>query len=167
MADETQHVQQISRENRMIYHLPFMIKAVEVVLAVFAIGLIVDPMNSFQRILIKSHFKLDDAAIIYISIAGYIIINSLFIICHLLGDRIPKRTLILFASMGALLHVVAGAVIVYDWRKPMGPYYNNELYPSKQYLDMFISGAVFTFVDALVFVIEIVFIIRTSTKSVE
>lgn len=58
----------------------------------FAIGLVVDPLNSFQKIMIRMHFKLDDAAIIYITIAGYLMINTLFIICQLLGDRIPKRT---------------------------------------------------------------------------
>ena len=58
----------------------------------FAIGLIVDPLNSFQRLSIRTHFKLDDAAIIYITVAGFLIINALFIICQLMGDRIPKRT---------------------------------------------------------------------------
>ena len=167
MADENQQEQRVSEERRIIRLIPFIMKIIEVVLAVLAIGLIVDPLNSFQKILIKSQFKLDDAAIIYITIAGFLIINTLFIICHLLGDKIPKRTLILFSSVGALLHIVAGGVIVYDWKKTMRPYYsNNELYPSKQYMDMFISGAVFTFLNALVFIIEVVFIIRNSTKTV-
>ncbi|XP_015439247.1 PREDICTED: uncharacterized protein LOC107194183 [Dufourea novaeangliae] len=166
MADEGQQEQRLPKERKMIGHLPFLMKILEVILSVFAIGLIVDPLNSFQRILIRSKFKLDDAAIIYISIAGYIIINTLFIICHFLGDRIPKRTLIIFTSVGALLHIVAGSVIVYNWNKIMGPYYNNnEFYPSKQYMDMFISGAVFTFVNALVFIVDIVLTIRYSGKN--
>ena len=167
MADDSQQEQHSPKERKVVRHLPFLIKILEIILAVVAIGLIVDPMNSFHKILNRSKFKLDDAAIIYISIAGFIIINTLFIISHCLGDRIPKRTLILFGSVGALLHIVAGSVIVYNWRKILGPFYNsnNELYPSKQYMDMFISGAVFTFVDALVFVIEIIVIIRCSPKS--
>ncbi|XP_076656935.1 uncharacterized protein LOC143361436 [Halictus rubicundus] len=168
MADESQQEQHASNERKIIRHIPFIIKIVEVILAVFAIGLVVDPMNSFQRILIRTKFKLDDAAIIYITIAGYVIINSILLISHFLGDRIPKRTLVLFSSLGALLHVVAGSVIVYNWRKIQGPYYNNnEFYPSKQYMDMFISGAVFTFVDALVFVLEVVVIVRSATKSTQ
>lgn len=166
MADDSQQDQHAPKERKVVRHLPFLIKILEIILAVVAIGLIVDPMNSFQKIQIRTRFKLDDAAIIYISIAGFMIINTLFIISHCLGDRIPKRTLILFGSVGALLHVVAGSVIVYNWRKILGPYYtNNEFYPSKQYMDMFISGAVFTFVDALVFVVEIIVIIRCSPKS--
>ncbi|XP_053975165.1 uncharacterized protein LOC128874411 [Hylaeus volcanicus] len=168
MADENPQDQRVPKERKIIRHLPFIMKIVEVVLSVFAIGLLVDPLNSFQRILIRSRFKLDDAAIIYTTIAGYIIINSLFIICHFLGDRIPKRTLIMFASVGALLHIVAGSVIVYNWRKIVGPYYsNNEFYPSKQYMDMFISAAVFTFVNALVFIVEVILTIRYSSKNSE
>lgn len=68
------------------------------IVAVFAIGLAVDPMNSFQRIFNRPRFKLDDAATIYISVAGYILINSLFVISHLLGDRIPKRTVMLLLN---------------------------------------------------------------------
>jgi len=65
------------------------------ILATFAIGLAVDPMNSFQRIFNKPRFKLDDAATIYVTVAGYILINALFVISHMLGDRVPKRTVML------------------------------------------------------------------------
>lgn len=169
MADESQQESQPAhKERKIMNYLPFSLKILEIILAVFSIGLIVDPLNSFQKFLIKSHFKLDDAAIIYITIAGYIIINTLFIICQILGDRIPKRTLVIFSSVGALLHIVAGSVIVYNWRKILGPYYNNnEFYPSKQYMDMFISGAVFTFANAVVFILEVFFIIKFSSKSTE
>lgn len=77
--------------NIYIFYVTYVLQIV----AVFAIGLAVDPMNSFQRIFNRSRFKLDDAATIYITIAGYILINTLFVISHLLGDRIPKRTVII------------------------------------------------------------------------
>ncbi|KAK9307417.1 hypothetical protein QLX08_002229 [Tetragonisca angustula] len=165
MADESQQESQPApKERKLMRHMPLLMKVLEVVLAVFAIGLIVDPLNSFQRLSIRTHFKLDDAAIIYITVAGFLIINALFIICQLMGDRIPKRTLIVFSSVGALLHIVAGSIIVYNWRKILGPYYNNNgYYPSKQYMDMFISGAVFTFVNAVVFFLEVFFIIYSKS----
>lgn len=62
------------------------------IVATFAIGLSVDPMNSFQRIFNRPRFKLDDAATIYVTVAGYILINALFVLSHMLGDRVPKRT---------------------------------------------------------------------------
>lgn len=165
MADEDQQSGPVRGEQKMMGYAPIMMKVFEVIFAVFAIGLVADPLKSFQKILIRTHFKLDDAAIIYISLGGYVIINTMFIICQIMGDQIPKRTLIMFSALGALLHVVAGSVIVYNWKKIMDPYFNNEIYPSKQYMDMFISGAVFTFVDAVIFILEIFIIIKISTKT--
>lgn len=90
------------------------------------------------------------------SISSHVIIDLLWL------------QLVIFSSVGALLHIVAGSVIVYNWRKILGPYYNNnEFYPSKQYMDMFISGAVFTFANAVVFILEVFFIIKFSSKSTE
>lgn len=69
----------------------------------------------------------------------------------------------MFAAVGAFMHVVAGSLMVHNWRQMIGPYnyvYNNEIYPSKQYTDMLISAAVFTFVNAVVFVAEIIAVIR-------
>lgn len=170
MADEGHQNQPATKQRKLHEHIPCAAKILEVVLAIFAIGLIVDPLNSFQWIFNKPRFKLDDAAVIYVSIAGYVLINTLFIISHLLGDRVPKRTLILFTSVGAFLHIVAGSLLVHNWRMIHGPYYqiyNNEIYPSKQYMDMLISGAVFTFVNAAVFVVDILLIIKFSTRSVD
>ncbi|XP_032669606.1 uncharacterized protein LOC116843349 [Odontomachus brunneus] len=166
MADESQQrPQPTAKSHKILSHLPIAIKVLEVIVAIFAIGLAVDPMNSFQRIFNKPRFKLDDAATIYITVAGYILINTLFILGHMLGDRVPKRTLLMFASVGALMHVVAGSLMVHNWRNLNGRYFyahNNEIHPSKQYMDMLISAAVFTFVNAVVFIAEIIAILRYS-----
>ncbi|KOC61030.1 hypothetical protein WH47_04295, partial [Habropoda laboriosa] len=76
------------------------------ILAVLVIGLIVDPLNSYQKILIRTHFKLDDAAIIYVTVAGYLIINSLFVICHFMGDQIPKRTLVVLLIFVLVVYTI-------------------------------------------------------------
>ncbi|XP_012532785.2 uncharacterized protein LOC105834669 [Monomorium pharaonis] len=167
MADEAQQSQQpTTKRHKVLSHLPIAIKVLEVILSIFATGLVVDPMNSFQRIFNnRPRFKLDDAATIYVTIAGYILINALFIISHALGDRVPKRTLLMFASVGGFMHVVAGSLIVHNWRHMNGHYYyvhNNEIHPSKMYMDMLISSAVFTFVNAVAFVAEIIAIVRYS-----
>lgn len=165
MADEDQQSQRPAPKHKILSHLPVVIKIIEVIVAIFAIGLAVDPMNSFQRIFNRPRFKLDDAATIYVTVAGYILINALFIISHMLGDRVPKRTLLMFASVGAFMHVVAGSLMVHNWRQMNGPYYyvyNNEIHASKQYMDMLISAAVFTFVNAVVFIAEMIAVIRYS-----
>lgn len=167
MADEAQRTPEVPKESKISKHITVSFKVVEIILSIFAIGLIVDPLNSFQNIFNKQRFKLDDAAFIYVTVAGYVMINTLFIICHLLGDRLPKRTMILFASLGAILHIVAGSLIVHNWRTIQRPYYslNNEIYPSKQYMDMLISSAVFVFLNALAFVAEVFLILKYSTKT--
>ncbi|KAI4498591.1 hypothetical protein M0802_006297 [Mischocyttarus mexicanus] len=167
MADETQRTPEVPKETKISKHIPIAFKVVEIILSIFAIGLLVDPLNSLQKVFNKPRFKLDDAAFIYVTVAGYVMINTLFIICHLLGDRLPKRTMILFASLGAILHIVAGSLVVHNWRTIQRPYYavNNEIYPSKQYMDMLISSAVFIFVNALAFVAEVFLILKYSTKT--
>ncbi|XP_012269024.1 uncharacterized protein LOC105693574 [Athalia rosae] len=159
MADDpvTDHHQE-SREKTSVEVIPLLIKIVEVVLAIFAIGLVVDPFNSFQKIYNKPQTKLDDIAIVYVTIAGYILINMVIIIGYVMGDRMPKKTALLFSSVGAILFIVAGSVIVHDWRKLRGSYVqisNNAIYPSKQFMEMLISGGVFAFVDAAVFVVDV------------
>jgi len=76
------------------------------IVAIFAIGLAVDPMNSFQRVFNKPRFKLDDAATIYITVAGYILINTLFILSHMLGDRVPKRTVVSASESSVKLQTI-------------------------------------------------------------
>lgn len=168
MADETQRAPQVPKENKFLKHTTILFKVIEIILSIFAIGLMVDPLNSFQRIFNKSRFKLDDAAFIYVTVAGYVMINTVFIISHLLGDRLPKRTMILFSSLGTILHIVAGSLIIHNWRNISRPHYhlqNNELYPSKQYMDMLLSSAVFVFLNVLAFVGEIFFTLKYSSKT--
>lgn len=71
----------------------------------------------------------------------------------------------MFAAVGAFMHVVAGSLMVHNWRKMNNSYYfahNNEIHPSKQYMDMLISAAIFTFVNAALFVAELIAVIRYS-----
>ncbi|XP_043281947.1 uncharacterized protein [Venturia canescens] len=165
MADEALPTPTAVKERSGISVTPIMAKILEVILAIFIIGLIVDPLNSFRRIVNRPYLKLDDVAIIYITVAGYLIINTLFIISHALGDKIPKRMSIMFSSLGSLLHIVAGSVLVHNWRKRMNQfidYQNNAIHMSKQYNDMLISASVFTFLNAAVFAFDIFLSMRYS-----
>ncbi|XP_011497762.1 PREDICTED: uncharacterized protein LOC105362110 [Ceratosolen solmsi marchali] len=141
-----------------------LLKVIEVVVSIFAVGLVVDPFNSFHRIfLYQPKPKIDDIAIIYVTVAGFILINTILIIGHMFGDRMPKRTSVLFSATGTILHIVAGSVVIHNWRKLHSNYayvYNNNTYASKQYADMLIAGAFFTFVDALVFAVDVFFTIK-------
>lgn len=65
---------------------------------------------------------------------------------------------ILFSSVGCLFHTIAAGIIVHNWRKLIGDYVyvqNNAIYPSKMYMDMLLSGSIFTFINAAVFAADV------------
>ncbi|XP_033215853.1 uncharacterized protein LOC117172156 [Belonocnema kinseyi] len=165
MAEDGLQSTHSSKDSDSIGTFSILTKVVEVVLSIFAIGLIVDPFNSFNRThLDRRAPKLDDVVFIYITLGSYLIINTVFIISHaVLGDQIPKRLSVIFSTVGALFHIIAASLMVHNWRKLQGSggiQYNNEVYGSKQYLDMLISGAVFTFLTFATFVVDIVLTFR-------
>ncbi|XP_015122434.1 uncharacterized protein LOC107044888 [Diachasma alloeum] len=164
MAEESLPPAPVIKEREQKHSLPVLTKIAQVLLAVLIIGLIVDPFNSHLRILNQPKRNLDDVAIVYISVSGYLLINVIFIIGYFLGDRIPKKTSIMFSAVGACLHIVAANVMVHKWRRMTGSYIdyqsNNAVYSSKQYNDMLISGAVFTFINAIIFAADVLITMR-------
>ncbi|XP_057318824.1 uncharacterized protein LOC130663559 [Microplitis mediator] len=166
MADENIPAAPAAKERKSLHVTTLIAKIAEVILAVFTIGLIVDPLNSYhQRMYNRPRSKLDDVALIYTTVAGYLIINVLFIIGHALGDKIPKRMIVMFSAVGSILHIVAASLMVHGWRKAVGSYYdiqNNNIYSSKMYNDMMISASVFTFINAAVFAGEVFVTIKYS-----
>ncbi|XP_058797845.1 uncharacterized protein LOC131668040 [Phymastichus coffea] len=168
MADEgtmqDAHVNKEYEEITVVSSKSVILKVVEVVISVFCIGLIVDPFNSFNTLFrYEPRPKLDDIVFIYITLGGFIIVNTICILGHLLGDRMPKRTSLLFSVTGSILHVIAGILIIVNHRKLSGNYgifYNNNQYASKQYMDMMIASCFFTFVNALLFGIDVLFTIK-------
>lgn len=71
--------------------------------------------------------------------------------------------LIMFSALGSLMHIVAGSLMVHNWRRSMNAFIdfrNNAIHTSKQYNDMLISASVFTFLNAAVFAVEILLTIR-------
>ncbi|XP_034934510.1 uncharacterized protein [Chelonus insularis] len=165
MADESLATPPPPKERRS-WHVTILIaKIVEVILAIVIVGLMVDPLNSYQKIFNRPRTKLDDVAFVYVAVAGYLLINVLFLIGYVLGDRIPKRTLIMFSTVGCAMHIAAASVMVHTWRKAMGSYldfHNNAIHSSKQYNDMILSGAFFTFVNAAVLGADVFLTIKYS-----
>ncbi|CAD6241367.1 GSCOCG00002693001-RA-CDS [Cotesia congregata] len=166
MADETLPTEPVAKERKSLHVTTIVAKVTEVVLAVFIIGLVVDPLNSYhQRMYNRPRSKLDDVALIYTTVAGYLLINLLFIIGHALGDKIPKRMIIMFSVVGAIMHLISASVMVHSWRKAVGSYFdvqNNNIYSSKMYNDMMISASVFTFINAAVYAAEVFVTVKYS-----
>lgn len=156
---------QSSSDSDFIGTYPILAKVAQVIFAIFSVGLIVDPFNSFHKTAFGHRSaKLDDIAFIYITLGSFLIINTIFIIFHaILGERIPKRLAMMFTTVGCLFHIIAASLIIHNWRKMQGGListYNNETYGSKQYLDMLVSGGVFTFITFAAFVADAFVTIR-------
>ncbi|XP_011310330.1 uncharacterized protein [Fopius arisanus] len=164
MAEESLPPTPVIKERQQSHALPLVIKIAEVLLEVLIIGLIVDPFNSQLKILNPAEKKLDDAGFVYTTVCGYLIINVIFIIGYFLGDRIPKRTSLIFSSVGACLHIAAASVMIRRWKRMTNSYIdygmNNAVHSSKQYNDMLISASVFTFVNAVVFGVDVFITMR-------
>lgn len=127
--------------------VPILCKLVELCLTIVIVGLIVDPTNS--GIL---QFDQNHSGIVYVTWPGYILINSILLIGYVIGDRIPKRTMMLFSFVGGILYIAAASVAIHDWRQnqitPQGAR------PSKQYQDMTISAAVLAIFTALIMFLD-------------
>lgn len=165
MADDSLSTVTIPKDRSGTMHrIQVILRIIQVCLAILIVGISVDPpFNHFQRIFNKPRATVGDIAIIYTAIIGYMIINILFLIGHVLGDRIPKRTLLLFSSVGAVLHIVAASMMIHTWRKVTGEYiefYNNAIHSSQLYNNLFLTSAILTFLNAALFGCDVAFTLR-------
>ncbi|XP_044008908.1 uncharacterized protein LOC122852878 [Aphidius gifuensis] len=162
MADDSLSQVTIPKDRSGTMHrIQVILKIVQVCLAILIVGISIDPpFNHFQRIFNKPRATVGDIAIIYTAIIGYMIINMLFLIGHVLGDRIPKKTLLLFSSVGAVLHIVAASMMIHTWRKVTGEYHNNAIHSSQLYNNLFMTSAILTFLNAALFGGDVVFTLR-------
>ncbi|CAH0397763.1 unnamed protein product [Chilo suppressalis] len=122
------------------------LRAVELVIAVIAIGLIVGALYSPQVV----ERNIQHIAVIYSAYSSFIIITGVLIIARLLGESAGWRTSIGFSVIGAIMFTAAAAVIFYDWHRS---YYANQR-PNKQAYDLLITSGVFGIINAVVFLVH-------------
>ncbi|XP_050560708.1 uncharacterized protein LOC118264824 [Spodoptera frugiperda] len=122
------------------------LRALELIIAVIAIGLIVGALYSPQ--VVQSDHR--HIAVIYSAYSSYIIITGVLIIARLFGESPGWRTSIGFSVLGVIMFTAAAAVIFYDWHRS---YYAN-LRPNKQAYDLLISSGVFAVINVVVFLVH-------------
>ncbi|XP_077286245.1 uncharacterized protein LOC143911282 [Arctopsyche grandis] len=133
-------------------HWSTALKIIELLFAIFCIGLIVDPVN-YGRLQNNLHH----IAMIFTAFGGYMIVNSVLILGRLSGERIGWKTSVTFSLVGAVVFTAAGGVIISDWTKYM---YNHVYHPSKHYMDMMISSGVFAIFSAAIYVVDAILTYR-------
>lgn len=122
------------------------LRALELIIAIIAIGLIVNPL--YSQHVVQSDLR--HIALIYSAYSSYIIITGVLVVARLFGESAGWRTSIGFSVMGAIMFTAAAAVIFYDWHRS---YYSN-MRPNKQVYDLFISSGVFSVINVVVFIVH-------------
>lgn len=150
MAEETSSTPRlITRLKGYLKEAPIFCKIIELVLCAIAAGLVAGPFQKNQMWPDMHH-----VAIFHVAVCGYILINAILIMSHLLGERLPKKTALLFSTMGAILCCTAGLILINDWHN----FSTNMIHPYLQeYSDQTVAAGSFAILAALVFAVDTYF----------
>ncbi|XP_029676033.1 uncharacterized protein LOC115243305 isoform X2 [Formica exsecta] len=88
MAEETTASTLLTRLKGYLKEAPFFCKIIELIFCVIATGLVAGP---FQQNQIRPA-DIHHIAIFHVAVCGYVLINAILIMSHLLGERLPKKT---------------------------------------------------------------------------
>ncbi|KAJ8922938.1 hypothetical protein NQ315_001483 [Exocentrus adspersus] len=128
---------------------PVGIKVLELLVSTLCLGLIYEPASTLG--LGKSHMH--HIGIMYTAFTGYMVINCVLLISKAIGDRIPYRTVSLFALIGSALCLVTGILLIVDTANKIREY----AYHSNTYrLDMMKACIGIAFVDVMLFAADAV-----------
>ncbi|XP_065218994.1 uncharacterized protein LOC135844658 [Planococcus citri] len=124
---------------------PFLIKVLELVLALLSISLIISPYNKVQ----PSNGK---SGLIYSAFTGAILINILIIVCHFIGERIPKKACLIISCFYGVFMLIAGFIVIQDWRNIQTNIYARQF---KYHMDMMLASGVFSIFTSVSFFADI------------
>ncbi|KAL0107166.1 hypothetical protein PUN28_015588 [Cardiocondyla obscurior] len=151
MAEETSSVSNLlTRLKGYLKEAPFFCKIIELVLCIIAAGLVAGP---FQQNQIRPP-DIHHVAIFHVAIGGYILINGVLILSHFLGEKLPKKTALIFSTMGAILCCTAGLILIRDWDNFSS---NLILAYLQEYSDQMVAAGSFAILAALIFAIDTYF----------
>ncbi|KAM0732132.1 hypothetical protein ACS0PU_001674 [Formica fusca] len=150
MAEETTASTLLTRLKGYLKEAPFFCKIIELIFCVIASGLVAGP---FQQNQIRPA-DIHHIAIFHVAVCGYVLINAILIMSHLLGERLPKKTALIFTTMGAILCCTAGLILIRDWDN----FSTNLIHAYlEEYSDQMVAAGSFAILAALVFAIDTYF----------
>ncbi|XP_071443873.1 uncharacterized protein [Hetaerina americana] len=114
---------------------PFLLKWVELILAIVSIALLRDASTYPSA-------NIDKMVVCYFTLAGYILINSIIIVGLFKGEQMGSITILLFLVCGGVLWISSGAFMIefYD-SKVFNSYANDRLLASG--IISLVNGVVF------------------------
>lgn len=126
------------------------IKLLELLICAACMGFIYDPAATAG--LGKSHMV--HVGIMYTAYTGYMVINCVLIIGRSLGDKIPYRTVSLFAVIGSALFLITCILLTVDRFYLMKHYF---YHPNMHLLTMMTTSIVFAFINVVVMAVDAMF----------
>ncbi|XP_054273246.1 uncharacterized protein LOC128993393 [Macrosteles quadrilineatus] len=125
---------------------PFLIKVLELVVALLCLVLIYVPFDN------RLQTNLNHVGIVYVTYCCAVIVNGVLIGSHLQGERVPQKTLFIFSTVLGILFFITGCVVLNDWWTLMHSLY---FHPPKTFLDMMICSGIFSILNSLTFFTDI------------
>ncbi|XP_018580355.1 uncharacterized protein LOC108918002 isoform X1 [Anoplophora glabripennis] len=151
--DEEVKVQAVKKplRKKILGYWPVGIKVLQLLVCAVCMGLIYEPLTRtiFTRILMHH------IGVMYTSYTGYMVINCVLLVSKALGDKIPYRTVALFAIIGSALFLITGMLLIVD----TNDFIRDATRPERDYSDydesslktLFKISAGFAFLNALLF----------------
>ncbi|XP_067006798.2 uncharacterized protein [Anabrus simplex] len=128
-------------------------KLTELVLAIFSIGLIVDPFRHMRET------DVNHAGLTYVAYSGCIVANCIFLLARLAREQQPLRVMLLFTLVHGVLLIAAGGVVLADWVRFRT---RIVLLQPKQYMDMMVASGVMAIFNGVTHFIDIALTIKFS-----
>ncbi|KAI5723094.1 hypothetical protein M8J76_001317 [Diaphorina citri] len=127
---------------------PILIKLVELILCLLSIGTLISPFSH------KLQLNIHRAGGVYFAYFGALCAILISLSSHFLfREKIPRKTAMLRAWVFAFLTCLSSLILIYDWRHLSTSIYSR---PSKHYLDLLLTSAIFGLLTSASFFADIV-----------
>ncbi|RLU27063.1 hypothetical protein DMN91_000862 [Ooceraea biroi] len=151
MADETTTTSSLAARLKKHFKEPSLFcKITELILCVIAMGLVAGPFQDNQTRPYDIHY----VAIFHVAVCGYVFINVVLIMGHLMGERLPKKTALIFTTMGMIMCGTAGIVLLCEWDNFSANLIRAYL---QEYKNRIMAAGFFAILAAVVFAIDTYF----------
>ncbi|XP_018580356.1 uncharacterized protein LOC108918002 isoform X2 [Anoplophora glabripennis] len=158
--DEEVKVQAVKKplRKKILGYWPVGIKVLQLLVCAVCMGLIYEPLTRtiFTRILMHH------IGVMYTSYTGYMVINCVLLVSKALGDKIPYRTVALFAIIGSALFLITGVVLAVDKVKISK---DNFFDPNVHLGIMMTISILFCFFNVLIFFVDAVLMMFVRKES--
>ncbi|CAG9812435.1 unnamed protein product [Phaedon cochleariae] len=126
------------------------IKILELLVCAVCMGFIYDPASTAG--LGKSHML--HVGVMYTAYTGYMVVNCVLLVGRTLGERIPYKTVSIFAITGSALFLITCILLTVDRLYLMKHYF---YHPNMYLLTMMTTSIIFAFINVVLLAVDAMF----------